>query len=141
MTSIVDYSAEVQQRFQNPQHTGTLDKSSKQVGTGLVGAPACGDVLQLQIKVEGEVVKEAKFKTFGCGAAIASSDLAAEWLEGKTLAQVEQIKNKDIAAQLALPPIKFHCSVLAEEAIKAAVKDYQGKQQFETTTTNETDHQ
>lgn len=136
MTSIIDYSDEVKRRFQHPQHTGSLDKNSKQVGTGLVGAPACGDVLQLQFEVEDNVVKDAKFKTFGCGAAIASSDLAAEWLKGKTLEQVAAIKNKDIAAELALPPIKLHCSVLAEEAIQAALQDYQHKQQ----TTNDTEN-
>lgn len=132
MTSIVDYSAEVKQRFQHPQNSGSLDKNSPKVGTGLVGAPACGDVLQLQMEIEDGVVREAKFKTFGCGAAIASSDLASEWVKGKTIDEVLNIKNKDIAEELALPPIKFHCSVLAEEAIKSAVKDYQSKQSNST---------
>lgn len=123
------YSDKVLDHYENPRNVGTLDKDAKDVGTGMVGAPACGDVMRLQIKVnEQGVIEDAKFKTYGCGSAIASSSLLTEWVKGKTLEQAQQIKNADIAAELALPPVKVHCSVLAEDAIKAAVKDYTEKQ-------------
>lgn len=123
------YSEKVLDHFNNPRNVGTLDKESKNVGTGLVGAPECGDVMRLQIQVDEStgVITEAKFKTFGCGSAIASSSLATEWLKGKTLAEAQSIDNMDIVEELALPPVKIHCSVLAEDAIKAAIKDYQEK--------------
>jgi nitrogen fixation NifU-like protein len=123
------YSEKVLDHFNNPRNVGTLDKESKNVGTGLVGAPECGDVMRLQIQVDEEtgLITEAKFKTFGCGSAIASSSLATEWLKGKTLAEAQSIDNMDIVEELALPPVKIHCSVLAEDAIKAAIKDYQEK--------------
>jgi Fe-S cluster assembly scaffold IscU len=114
--------------FNNPRNVGTLNKEDKNVGTGLVGAPECGDVMRLQIEVDASgVIKDAKFKTFGCGSAIASSSLATEWLKGKTLDQASGIDNMDIVEELELPPVKIHCSVLAEDAIKAAIKDYQEK--------------
>jgi nitrogen fixation protein NifU and related proteins len=123
------YSEKVIQHTENPQNVGTLDKNDPTVGTGLVGAPACGDVMRLQIKVgQGGVIEDAKFKTFGCGSAIASSSLATEWLRGKTLDQAEAIKNSDIVEELDLPPVKIHCSVLAEDAIKSAIADYRKKQ-------------
>ncbi len=123
------YSDKVIQHTENPKNVGTLDKNDPTVGTGLVGAPACGDVMRLQIKVgEGGVIEDAKFKTFGCGSAIASSSLATEWLRGKTLDQAEAIKNSDIVEELDLPPVKIHCSVLAEDAIKSAIADYRKKQ-------------
>ncbi len=123
------YSDKVVEHAENPRNVGTLDKSDPTVGTGLVGAPACGDVMRLQIKVgEGGVIEDAKFKTFGCGSAIASSSLATEWLKGKTLDEAEQIKNGDIVTELNLPPVKIHCSVLAEDAIKSAIDDYRKKQ-------------
>ena len=123
------YSEKVLDHFNNPRNVGTLDKESKNVGTGLVGAPECGDVMRLQIQVDEQtgLITEAKFKTFGCGSAIASSSLATEWLKGKTLAEAQSIDNMDIVEELALPPVKIHCSVLAEDAIKAAIKDYQEK--------------
>ena len=123
------YSDQVIDHYNNPRNVGTLDKSSAEVGTGLVGAPECGDVMRLQIRVnpETQVIEEAKFKTFGCGSAIASSSLVTEWVKGKTLDEAAQIKNTDIAHELALPPVKIHCSVLAEDAIKAAVADYKKK--------------
>ena len=123
------YSEKVIDHFKNPRNVGTLDKDNKNVGTGLVGAPECGDVMRLQIEVDEAtgVIKDAKFKTFGCGSAIASSSLATEWLKGKTLDEAEKIDNMDIVEELALPPVKIHCSVLAEDAIKAAIKDYQEK--------------
>ena len=123
------YSKKVLEHFKNPRNVGTLDKASKNVGTGLVGAPECGDVMRLQIEVDDEsgMIKDAKFKTFGCGSAIASSSLATEWLKGKTVDQALSIDNMDIVEELALPPVKIHCSVLAEDAIKAAIKDYQEK--------------
>jgi len=122
------YSNQLLDHYDNPRNVGTLDKGDTSVGTGLVGAPACGDVMKLQIKVgvDGRI-EDAKFKTFGCGSAIASSSLATEWVKGKTLAEAEQIKNTDIAKELSLPPVKIHCSVLAEDAIKAAIKDYREK--------------
>ena len=122
------YSDKVVEHTENPRNVGTLDKSDDTVGTGLVGAPACGDVMRLQIKVgEGGVIEDAKFKTFGCGSAIASSSLATEWIKGKTIQEAEAIKNVDIVNELNLPPVKIHCSVLAEDAIKAAIADYRKK--------------
>ena len=127
------YSEKVMEHFHNPRNVGTLDKSNKNVGTGLVGAPECGDVMRLQIEVDEEsgMIKDAKFKTFGCGSAIASSSLATEWLKGKSLDEAMKIDNMDIVEELALPPVKIHCSVLAEDAIKAAIKDYQQKNGIE----------
>jgi nitrogen fixation NifU-like protein len=123
------YSAKVIEHYENPRNVGTLDKSDPSVGTGLVGAPACGDVMRLQIKVnEQGVIEDAKFKTFGCGSAIASSSLATEWIKGKTVDEAEAIKNSQIVEELSLPPVKIHCSVLAEDAIKSAISDYRKKQ-------------
>lgn len=122
------YSDKVLDHYENPRNVGNLDKDAPNVGTGMVGAPACGDVMRLQIQVGDDgVIQDARFKTYGCGSAIASSSLVTEWLKGKTLDQASQIKNKDIAEELALPPVKVHCSVLAEDAIKAAIEDYQAK--------------
>jgi Fe-S cluster assembly scaffold IscU len=123
------YSDKVIDHYSNPKNVGTLDKSKQNVGTGLVGAPECGDVMRLQIEVDEEsgVIKDAKFKTFGCGSAIASSSLATEWLKGKTVDQALAIDNMDIVEELNLPPVKIHCSVLAEDAIKAAINDYRIK--------------
>ena len=121
------YSKEVLDHYDNPRNVGTLDKTALDVGTGLVGAPACGDVMRLQIKVEDGVIKEARFKTYGCGSAIAASSIATEWLKGLTLDEATEIKNKDIAEHLSLPPVKIHCSVLAEDAISAAIEDYKSK--------------
>ena len=123
------YSEKVLDHFKNPRNVGTLDKENKNVGTGLVGAPECGDVMRLQIQVDEEtqVIKDAKFKTFGCGSAIASSSLATEWLKGKTVDEAMSIDNMDIVEELALPPVKIHCSVLAEDAIKGAIADYKKK--------------
>jgi len=123
------YSDKVIDHYNNPRNVGQLDKSSSEVGTGLVGAPECGDVMRLQIKVnpETQVIEEAKFKTFGCGSAIASSSLATEWVKGKTVDEAMQIKNTDIVKELALPPVKIHCSVLAEDAIRAAIGDWKKK--------------
>ncbi len=120
------YSDKVLDHYENPRNVGSFAKDDRNVGTGLVGAPACGDVMKLQIKVREEdgVIEEAKFKTYGCGSAIASSSLLTEWVKGKTLAQAAEIKNSQIAEELALPPVKIHCSVLAEDAIKAAIADY-----------------
>jgi len=123
------YSDKVLDHYENPRNVGTLDKNDPHVGTGMVGAPACGDVMKLQIKVnEDGIIEDAKFKTYGCGSAIASSSLVTEWLKGKSLDQAAQIKNSAIAEELALPPVKIHCSVLAEDAIKAAVADLKAKQ-------------
>jgi len=123
------YSDKVIDHYENPRNVGSLDKESVDVGTGLVGAPACGDVMKLQIKVsEDGVIEDARFKTFGCGSAIASSSLVTEWVKGKTVAEAMRIKNTDVAQELDLPPVKVHCSVLAEDAIKAAVTDWQRKQ-------------
>ena len=123
------YSDKVLDHYENPRNVGTLDKDDPHVGTGMVGAPACGDVMKLQIKVSDDgVIQDAKFKTYGCGSAIASSSLVTEWLKGKTLDQASEIKNSAIAEELALPPVKIHCSVLAEDAIKAAVADLKSKQ-------------
>lgn len=123
------YTAKVIEHFENPRNIGSLDKTQSNVGTGLVGAPECGDVMKLQIQVDEKtgVILDAKFKTFGCGSAIASSSLATEWVKGKTVTEALKIKNTEIVAELSLPPIKIHCSVLAEDAIKAAVNDYLSK--------------
>jgi nitrogen fixation NifU-like protein len=121
------YSEKLLDHYENPRNVGSMDKTSTEVGTGLVGAPACGDVMKLQIEVEEGKIKDAKFKTFGCGSAIASSSLATEWIKGKSLEEAETITNSDIAKELALPPVKIHCSVLAEDAIKAAIGDYRKK--------------
>jgi nitrogen fixation NifU-like protein len=122
------YSAKLLDHYENPRNVGTLDKSDPSVGTGLVGAPACGDVMKLQIKVGADgLIADARFKTFGCGSAIASSSLATEWIKGKSVDEAETIKNTEIAKHLALPPVKIHCSVLAEDAIKAAIRDYREK--------------
>ncbi len=127
------YSDKLIDHYQNPKNVGTLDKSKKNVGTGLVGAPECGDVMRLQIEVDelSGTITDAKFKTFGCGSAIASSSLATEWLKGKSVDQALQIDNMEIVEELSLPPVKIHCSVLAEDAIKAAVNDYRVKNGFE----------
>jgi nitrogen fixation NifU-like protein len=123
------YSEKVIEHAENPRNVGTLDKEDPSVGTGLVGAPACGDVMRLQIKVsEDGVIEDAKFKTYGCGSAIASSSLATEWIKGKKVEEAETIKNVDIVNELNLPPVKIHCSVLAEDAIKSAIADYRSKQ-------------
>ncbi len=125
----MSYSNKVIDHYENPRNVGTLDKNDESVGTGLVGAPACGDVMRLQIKVGDDgVITDAKFKTFGCGSAIASSSLATEWLKGKSLEEAEEIKNTAIVEELNLPPVKIHCSVLAEDAIKSAIADYRAKQ-------------
>ena len=122
------YSDKVLDHYENPRNVGALDKDDAGVGTGLVGAPACGDVMKLQIKVDEDgIIEDAKFKTFGCGSAIASSSLVTEWVKGKSIDEAAEIKNTDIAQELALPPVKIHCSVLAEDAIKAAVSDYKSK--------------
>jgi nitrogen fixation NifU-like protein len=121
------YSDKVLDHYENPRNVGSLDKNDPTVGTGMVGAPACGDVMKLQIKVEEGIITDAKFKTYGCGSAIASSSLVTEWVKGKTLDQAGKIKNSEIAHELALPPVKIHCSILAEDAIKAAIQNYQLK--------------
>ena len=122
------YSEKLIDHYENPRNVGSLDKGDESVGTGLVGAPACGDVMKLQIKVSADgIIEDAKFKTFGCGSAIASSSLVTEWVKGKTIDEAEKIKNTEIAHHLALPPVKIHCSVLAEDAIKAAIADYRAK--------------
>ena len=122
------YSEKVLDHYENPRNVGSFDKSDKSIGTGMVGAPACGDVMRLQIKVNDDgVIEDARFKTYGCGSAIASSSLLTEWVKGKTLAEASQIKNSQIAEELALPPVKVHCSVLAEDAIKAAISDFKQK--------------
>jgi len=122
------YSDKVMDHYENPRNVGSFDKDDNAVGTGMVGAPACGDVMKLQIKVSDDgVIEDAKFKTYGCGSAIASSSLLTEWVKGKTLSQAREIKNTEIAEELALPPVKVHCSVLAEDAIKSAIDDYNSK--------------
>ena len=121
------YSDKVLDHYNNPRNVGSLDKGSEDVGTGVVGAPECGDVMKLQIQVEGDKIVDAKFKTFGCGSAIASSSLATEWLKGRTVDEGLSIKNTDIVEELSLPPVKIHCSVLAEDAIRAAISDYKKK--------------
>ena len=122
------YSEKVLDHYNNPRNVGKMDMKDPNVGTGMVGAPACGDVMKLQIRIEDDIVTDAKFKTYGCGSAIASSSLLTEWVKGKTIHQVEEIKNTEIVEELNLPPVKIHCSVLAEDAIKSAVKDYINKQ-------------
>jgi len=121
------YSDAVIDHYENPRNVGRMDPTDPTVGTGLTGAPACGDVMKLQIKVEDGIITDAKFKTYGCGSAIASSSLVTEWVKGKTLEQAGSIKNSEIAEELALPPVKIHCSILAEDAIKAAINDYRNK--------------
>ncbi len=131
LTTEIDmaYSKQLLDHYENPRNVGSMDKEDTDVGTGLVGAPACGDVMKLQIKVNNQgTIDDAKFKTFGCGSAIASSSLVTEWVKGKTLGEAREIKNTEIATELALPPVKIHCSVLAEDAIKAAIADYKKKQ-------------
>ncbi|GGF73722.1 iron-sulfur cluster assembly scaffold protein IscU [Terasakiella brassicae] len=124
----MSYSDKVVDHYENPRNVGSMDNEAGEIGTGLVGAPACGDVMRLQIKVGADgIIEDAKFKTFGCGSAIASSSLVTEWVKGKTLDEASNIKNTDIAEELALPPVKIHCSVLAEDAIKAAIEDYKAK--------------
>ena len=121
------YSEKVLEHYENPRNVGSFDKNAEDVGTGLVGAPACGDVMKLQIKVQDGIITDAKFKTFGCGSAIASSSLVTEWVKGMTIDQAAELKNSQIAEELNLPPVKIHCSVLAEDAIKAAIADYKAK--------------
>lgn len=123
----MSYSEKVLDHYENPRNVGSFDASDRSIGTGLVGAPACGDVLKLQIKVENDIITDAKFKTYGCGSAIASSSLVTTWLKGKTLQEADAIKNTEIAEELALPPVKIHCSILAEDAIKSAIADYRKK--------------
>ena len=123
----MSYSDKVIDHYENPRNVGSLDKNDPSVGTGMVGAPACGDVMKLQIKVEEGIITDAKFKTYGCGSAIASSSLVTEWVKGRTIDQAAEIKNSEIAMELALPPVKIHCSILAEDAVKAAIQDYQLK--------------
>lgn len=127
------YSDKVVDHYENPRNVGSFDKNDTDVGTGMVGAPACGDVMKLQIKVDNDtgIITDAKFKTYGCGSAIASSSLVTEWIKGKTLDEAQSIKNSQIAEELALPPVKIHCSILAEDAIKAAVNDYRNKHGIE----------
>ena len=125
----MQYSDKVMDHYEHPRNVGTLDKNEKDVGPGMVGAPACGDVMRLQIKVNPEgIIEDAKFKTYGCGSAIASSSLVTEWVKGKSLDEAMQLSNEQIAEELALPPVKIHCSILAEDAIKAAIADYRQKQ-------------
>jgi|TARA_B110000914_G_scaffold187453_1_gene171945 nitrogen fixation NifU-like protein len=121
------YSEKVLDHYENPRNVGTFDKDDPTIGTGMVGAPACGDVMRLQIKVEDNIITDAKFKTYGCGSAIASSSLLTEWVKGMTLENAGEIQNTDIASELALPPVKIHCSVLAEDAIKSAIADYKSR--------------
>ena len=121
------YNEKILDHYNNPRNVGKMDITDPSVGTGMVGAPACGDVMKLQIKIEDNVITDAKFKTYGCGSAIASSSLLTEWVKGKTLGQAKDIKNTDIVEALSLPPVKIHCSVLAEDSIKAAIKDYESK--------------
>jgi len=124
------YSTQVIDHYENPRNVGSLDKTDPSVGTGMVGAPACGDVMKLQIKVnDAGIIEDARFKTYGCGSAIASSSLVTEWVKGKTLDEAASLKNTEIAQELALPPVKIHCSILAEDAIKAAIEDYRNKHQ------------
>ena len=121
------YSSQVIDHYENPRNVGSFDKTDPEVGTGMVGAPACGDVMKLQIKVEDGIITDARFKTYGCGSAIASSSLVTEWVKGRTLEEASQLRNTEIAQELALPPVKIHCSILAEDAIKAAIEDYRKK--------------
>ena len=122
------YNEKVIDHYENPRNVGSMDKDDSNVGTGLVGAPACGDVMKLQLRINNGIIEDAKFKTFGCGSAIASSSLITEWVKGKSVDEAMTIKNTEVAEHLALPPVKIHCSVLAEDAIKAAIADYQSKQ-------------
>jgi nitrogen fixation protein NifU and related proteins len=122
------YSAKVLDHYENPRNVGKMDMKDPSVGTGMVGAPACGDVMKLQIKIKDNIIKDACFKTYGCGSAIASSSLLTEWVKGKTLGEAKDIKNTDIVEELSLPPVKIHCSVLAEDAIRSAIKDYENKE-------------
>lgn len=132
------YSKEVIDHYENPRNVGKMDEKSDNVGTGMVGAPACGDVMKLQIQVSDDgIIEDAKFKTYGCGSAIASSSLVTEYLKGMTLDEAAEIKNSEIAEELALPPVKIHCSVLAEDAVKAAIENYKGKQETKTDTVDE----
>lgn len=133
------YSEQVIDHYENPRNVGSFNKDDEDVGTGMVGAPACGDVMRLQIKVNSEtgLIEDARFKTYGCGSAIASSSLVTEWVKGKTLDEASSIKNTTIAQELSLPPVKIHCSILAEDAIKAAVTDYRKKQEHKNTETND----
>lgn len=132
------YSDKVIDHYENPRNVGSFDKNDPEVGTGMVGAPACGDVMKLQIKVNDEgIITDAKFKTYGCGSAIASSSLATEWLKGMSLDQATDIKNSEIAEELALPPVKIHCSILAEDAIKAAIADYKAKHDITNTVSSQ----
>ncbi|RYV01803.1 Fe-S cluster assembly scaffold IscU [Shewanella sp. OPT22] len=125
------YSEEVIEHYENPRNVGSMDKNDPSVATGMVGAPACGDVMKLQLKISEEgIIEDAKFKTYGCGSAIASSSLVTEWVKGKTIAEAAEIKNTDIAEELALPPVKIHCSILAEDAIHAALEDYKSKHEL-----------
>ena len=126
----MSYSRKVLEHYERPRNVGTLDSTDSSVGSSIVGAPECGDVMRLQIKVKDNRVIDAKFKTFGCGSAIASSSLATEWVKGKSVDEAMEIQNTEIVEELSLPPVKIHCSVLAEDAIKAAIKDYRGKQQY-----------
>ena len=123
----MSYSTKVMEHYERPRNIGSMDSRSKSIGTGLVGAPECGDVMKLQIEVKDNKIVDAKFKTFGCGSAIASSSLVTEWVKGKTLEEAQKLKNTEIVKELSLPPVKIHCSVLAEDAIKAAINDYKGK--------------
>ena len=134
-TKLMAYSNQVIDHYENPRNVGSFDKNDQDVGTGMVGAPACGDVMKLQIKVNNEtgIIEDARFKTYGCGSAIASSSLVTEWIKGKTLDEAASIKNSEIAEELALPPVKIHCSILAEDAIKAAVEDYKTRKLNEKT--------
>ncbi|MBZ5715114.1 Fe-S cluster assembly scaffold IscU [Nannocystis pusilla] len=134
------YSNKVIDHYEHPRNVGSLDKGDASVGTGIVGAPACGDVMKLQIKVENGVITDAKFKTYGCGSAIASSSLVTEWVKGMSVDQAMQIKNSQIAEELSLPPVKIHCSVLAEDAIKAAIRDFQQKQGAAAGPAGDSDH-
>ena len=126
----MSYSQKVLDHYENPRNVGSFDKDADNIGTGMVGAPACGDVMKLQIKVEEGIITDAKFKTYGCGSAIASSSLITEWVKGRTLDEAGKISNSQIAEELALPPVKIHCSILAEDAIKAAIEDYRKKHDF-----------
>ena len=126
----MSYSQKVLDHYENPRNVGSFDKTDADIGTGIVGAPACGDVMKLQIKVEEGIITDAKFKTYGCGSAIASSSLITEWVKGRTLDEAGKISNSQIAEELALPPVKIHCSILAEDAIKAAVEDYRKKHDY-----------
>ena len=126
----MSYSKKVIEHYEKPRNIGSMDSRSKSIGTGLVGAPECGDVMKLQIEVKDNKIVDAKFKTFGCGSAIASSSLVTEWVKGKTLDEAQKLKNTEIVKELSLPPVKIHCSVLAEDAIKAAISDYKGKYEF-----------